>query len=94
MLASSIVRHRPVRDYSCCVLDSAFCFRDSSLPAPFVMPSRRNIFNPAEAYVMTNCSTESAGWPGRMKHGSPRPSPVFTSEPSRSILQPAASASA
>lgn len=53
MLASSIVRHRPVRDYSCCVLDSAFCFRDSSLPAPFVMPSRRNIFNPAEAYVMT-----------------------------------------
>ena len=53
MLPSSIVRHRPVRDYSCCVLDSAFCFRDSSLPAPFVMPSRRNIFNPAEAYVMT-----------------------------------------
>ena len=53
MLASSIVRHRPVRDYSCCVLDSAFCFRDSSLPAPVVMPSRRDFFNPAEAYVMT-----------------------------------------
>lgn len=53
MLASSIVRHRPVRDYSCCVLDSAFCFRDSSLPAPVVMPSRRDLFNPAEAYVMT-----------------------------------------
>ena len=53
MLASSIVRHCPVRDYSCCVLDSAFCFRDSSLPAPVVMPSRRDFFNPAEAYVMT-----------------------------------------